>query len=76
MKAKLDLGDEGGAIGDADGHQTWDLLPQPMSYIDLCLHQLGGSQCWMLFVFCHFFAMFFFKTFLINEDGRNFGPRF
>lgn len=47
------------------------------------------SQCWMFApigwipmldvgcVFCHFFCYaFFLKTFLINEDGRNFGPRF
>lgn len=73
MKAKLDLGDEGGAVG-----VNWPSKMGSFAQANVgCLHQLAGSQCWMLLLFCHFFCYAeILKTFLINEDGRNFGPRF
>lgn len=75
MKAKLDLGDEGGAVG-----VNW---PSKMgSFAQANVGCLFAPIGWIPMldvgcVFCHFFCYaFFLKTFLINEDGRNFGPRF
>ena len=46
------------------GHKKWDLLPQPM--LDVGLHQLGGSQCWMLFFFAIFWLRFFQDLFFMK----------